>query len=183
MPEVRHARDHRPARRQQRPRVFEHAFRLAHVFEHIRGNDDVELAGDRAVDARVEVGEHELVDALAHALGFGHIDAGDPMSVLAQLGRELTARAPEVEDAPGRAGRDPIAQRVMRRELAFLHFVVLRHERGVAGAEADLVHAVAGYRSRDIARVPEAVDVTDLVAVIRRDRDLDDALSRPRRAE
>ena len=178
MPEVRDACHQDAVRREQFARVGEHTIWAADVLEHVRRDDHVEPPRDRVADPLVEIGAHEGVDAVAHAVGFLDIDTRDVMAALAQLFGELPARAPEIEDAGRWTGRDPRDDLLVRRELAFFHLVIAGRERGVARAEPDLVHAVTNDIGDDVARVSHPVHVTDLVAVIRGDRHLDDALPR-----
>ena len=75
---------------------------MAHVLQHVRGQDHVEGALGLRRDAEVEVGLDEAVDPLLHALVGDEVHAGDVVACFAQALGQHAVRAAEVEDAPRR---------------------------------------------------------------------------------
>ena len=114
---------------------------------------------------------------------FDAIDAGDVMAERAETLAEHAAPASEIQHPSGRPAFEPADDPLVDAlGVVGLDLVVDGRERPLAGAEAHPLRAVAHDVDRALARVLHAVDVRDLVAVERRDRQLDDPALRLRGA-
>jgi hypothetical protein len=77
---------------------------VADVFDHVGGEDDVEVAAHIVGQSAFEVGLHEVVHAVAHARFLGEVDAGDVVALGDERLGEPTRTAADVEHAHGRSG-------------------------------------------------------------------------------
>ena len=172
VPEVRHARDDRATGAQPSGEILEQRLRLTHVLEHVGGDDDVVPAAHLVGDTVLEVGLHERVDPVAHTGMLLDIHAGDLVAVDAQLGRQRAVGASEVQHPRGPAIGEPGQDPPVRRVGVELPLVRATRERHLPRPEAHLLGAIPQHLPRHVLGVLDAVHVADLVAVVRRDRNL-----------
>src|SRR5512141_1307807 len=99
------------------------------------------------------------------------------MAEFAEAFGEPSTRASEVEDSFWRRVAQHLEQHGVRGALALFEVVLVARRDPSVGTEPHSVQAVDDDVTDDIARVLHPVYVADLVAVIGRDRDLDDPLA------
>ena len=135
-------------------------------------NAPLQGVGERPVEIRLDEG----VDPLSHAVELLHVEPGHVMSRVApdELG-EPAVEATGIEHSRGRPVGEPAQQDGVGAVLR-LDGVAVGAGRRDSTTEASPARPVPDDVHRDVARVAEAVHVADLVAVVRRDRHLDDAL-------
>ena len=148
------------------------------MLQHIGEDGDVEATPNLVGQPGAEVGLEELVDAIHHPVVLCDVDARDVMAQAASFVGERTVGTPDIEYTPGRRLAQPGEQRSVRASGCVLQLIRLGRERQLTGTEPELVKPVPGDIHDDVAGVGEPVDMTDLVAVVGRDRHLEDALLR-----
>jgi hypothetical protein len=98
------------------------------------------------------------------------------VAILAQPLGEAAAGATEVEDPLGGCVAERVDDDRVRGVLALLQLVLATDRHPLVRAEPHLGEPVLDDVTDHVARVLHPVDVADLVAVVGRDRDLDDPL-------
>ncbi len=149
--------------------------RITYVLDHVSAQHDVVPSTHRVRDSVFQISLDERVEALLHPVEPVQIDAGHVVAERTNPLSQRTVGAPEIQDLGGRPVREPIEQPSMGRPGSRLQFVGFRGEREFTAAEPHLVQSVSSDELRDVPGVLQSVDVTDLVAVVRGDRDLLDA--------
>ncbi len=177
--EVGNRRDDRAARDQDATELGEEVLGAAQVLEHVGADHDVERrpGEDLGGQAVVEVGRVEGVAAVPDVGKLLGVDAGDVVAEGAGARGEGAAAAAQVED-PGRGHlAQPLEDDAVGAVVALLDLVLGPDRCRPAGEEPVLGEPVADHVGGHVARVLHAVDRADLVAVVRGDGDLDDALA------
>ncbi len=157
--------------------LLEEALGLVQVLDDVQQEDVVEVLELEVGKPVVEVVQVELVE-LDAVREREEVDAHHVAPTLPQRGADRAAGAPEVEDArAGPDGRDRQRVRALVPELGLVLVVVAAPDVELALVqEAEVLRARLQRRARHVRGVLHAVDVADLVAVVRRDRHLADPL-------